>query len=285
VLGFGLLRHLLRLRWLMLGGLVVAGWQGWELMRPKAWAPNDLQRSAVDQVCWQAAKAIPAGLPGIEKIAVLRLGGRDTDGFVTAKLADCLHRTGRYDVLQESFVAKLMKELGIDDKPVSTFDEAAKAGKKMGVSGVVFGEVPEFSADEAAASIRLNLRVANVEKGVSAFAESFAAKEPPAATSVAGVRRSIRTSSVVKRLLIWLAFAALLPVVLIPIIKHFLEQESNAVNFALLVGLTLADLALAYVLVGLAVFEWVPALLLLGSVVAGGAYNYWLCSTIERLRR
>ena len=45
------------------------------------------------------------------------------------------------------------------------------------------------------------------------------------------------------------------------------------------------DLALAYVLCGLSAFEWVPAALLVGSVAAGGGYNYWLCSTIERLRK
>jgi hypothetical protein len=285
VLGLGLVRAVLRLKWLVVVGLVAAAYEGWSVLRPKPWAPNDFQKAAADAICWQAAKGIPAELPGITKVAVLRLDGRDADGSVTAKLAECIQRVGRYEVLHDSFVGNLMKELGIDAKPVSTLAEAAKAGKRMGVSGVVFGEVAELASDEASASIRLDLRVANVERGDSAFGESFAAKEPPSAASVAGVQRSIRASSVVKRLLIWLAFAALVPIILIPIIKHFLEQESNAVNFALLVALTLADLALAYVLCGLAVFEWLPAALLVGSVIAGGAYNYWLCETVERLRK
>ena len=285
MLGLGLLRWGLPVKLLVVAGLVVAAYEGWSVLRPKPWAPNELQKSAADAVCWQAAKAIPAGLPGVSKIAVLRLGGRDADGYVTAKLTECIQRVGCYDVPSETLGGNVMKELGVDAKPVSALAEATKAGKEMGVNGVVFGEVAELASDGTSASIRLDLRVANVQKNDVVFADSYRAKEPVTADAATGVRRSIQATGVVKRLLIWLAFATLLPIILIPMIKRLLEQESNAVNFALLLALTLADLALAYVLCGLAAFGWLPAVAVVGSVVAGGGYNYWLCSTIERLRK
>jgi hypothetical protein len=271
---------------LLLAGLAAVVWQGWTVVRPKPWQPSALEKAVTEAVCWQAAKALAAKeLAGIEKIAVLRLGGRDTGGRVTSQLADCIHRTGPVEVLHESFVNNLMKELGIADKPVTTLAEAAQAGKKMGVSGVVFGDVAELTSDDRSASVRLNLRLANVAKEEAVFAESFAAKEPPSAASVKGVRYAIQATSPVKRLLIWLAFAAILPILLIPLLKGFLAQESNAVNFGLLTGLTLADLLLAFLLCGLIAVDWVPALLLVGAAGASGVYNYWLCCTVEKLRQ
>ena len=279
------LKRIIFSKWAVAVGILVAAWQGWQILRPKPWAPNELQTGVAEKVCWQAAEALPPGLPGVEKIAVVRLGGRDTDGYVSKKLAECIHRTGRYDILHETFVGNLMRELGIDEKPVSTLAEAVEAGKGMGVSAIVFGEVPEFTSNPTHAIMRLNLRVARVQQGDAVFAESFDGREPPSPASVAGVRHSVRASSVLKRILIWLAIAALLPLLLIPAIKHFLERESNAVNFALLAALTLTDLALAFVLVGLTAFSWLPALLLVLASVAGGFYNHWVCSTIERLRK
>jgi len=280
-----LIRKILFSKWMLLAALGVAGWQGWTLLRPKPWAPDELQQAVADRVCWDAAEAIPPELPGVTKIAVVRLGGHDANGFVSEALAKCIQRKGRYEVLHETFVGNLMRELGIDTKPVTTLDEAVKAGKKMGVSGVVFGEVAEFTRDKVSSAIRLDLRLAKVDTGEAVFAESFAAREPPVAASVAGVSHAIRASSAIKRILIWLAAAAIMPLLLIPPIKHFLEQESNALNFALLAGLTLFDLALAFVLIGLVLFQWLPALLLVASAVGGGVYNYWLLSTIEKLRK
>jgi hypothetical protein len=281
----GLVKGILLSKWILLGGLAVAAWQGWTVLRPRRWEPSDLQKAVVENVCWDAAEALPPDLPGIQKIAVLRLAGRDSEGYVSRTLAECVGRSGRYDVLHEGFVAKLMRELGLDDAPVEALADATKAGRKMGVDGVLFGEVAEFTSDRTSASIRLNLRLASVESGEAVFAESFARREPPDPASVAGVRQAILGSHVVKRILIWLAVAALLPLLLFPLVKRLLEEESNAVNFGLLAGLTLVDLALAFVLCGLTVSAWLPGVLLIAAGVAGAAYNYWLCSNIEKLRK
>lgn len=281
---FGRVRSILFSKWMLLAGLVAVAWQGWQVVRPKPWAPNELQQAAAERVCWQAAEAIPAGLPDIEKIAVVRLGGRDVNGYISKKLAECMHQLGRYEVLHETFIGKLMRELGIDEHPVTRLDEAVKAGKQMGVSGVVFGNVPEFTSDQHSASVRLNLRVANVKTGEAVFADSFAQREPPSPASLEGIRHSVLATAVIQRVIIWLAFAVLLPLVLVSFIKHLLTKESNAVNFAMLAGLTLADLAVAFLLCGLVVLTWLPGLAIVAAAVAGGAYNYWVCSRLEELR-
>jgi len=284
-MAFGWVKTVVFSKWALLAGIAVACWQGWTVLRPKPWAPDELQKAAADNVCRRAAQAIPPRLGGVEKIVVLRLAGHDDDGYVTARLGECVQKAGGYSVLHETFVSNLMRELKIDRKGVSTLEEAVAAGRKIGVSGVIFGDVPEFRRDEASASIRLNIRLARVDTAQSLFAESFTQTEPPSPASIAGVRKSVNATSVVKRILVWLAFAAIVPLLLIPVLKRFLERESNAVNLALLVALTLLDLVLAFFLCGLDVFAWIPGILLVLAVVAGGLYNYWLCSTIEGLRK
>jgi len=125
-------------------------------------------------------------------------------------------------------------------------------------------------------------------QGWSLISPSPARAPAPAAASASpepGLGGSIRAASLVKRVLIWLALAALLPLLLIPLIKRLLEKNSNAVNFALLAGLTLIDLAAAFVLAGFELFSWLPALMILAAGAAGAVYNYWLCSALERLRK
>ena len=280
----GFLRKVFLSKWTLLIGLGVVGYQAWTVVRPGPWEPDELQAKAAERVCRAAAEAMPKDLSGLAKIAVVRLGGRDTDGYVTGKLAECIQKCGRYDVLHETLKGNVKKQLGIEEKPVTTLERAVEVGKELDVSGVVFGEVSQFERSEDSARIRLEMKVANVADGKIAFAGSFGQEEPPAGTSSERTREAINTTSVVKRLLVWLAFAAILPLLLVPIIKHFLARESNAVNLALLIALTLADLALAYVLCGLAVTGWIVGVLLVLAVASGGIYNYWLCSTVETLR-
>ena len=271
-------------KWTLLIGLGVVGYQVWTVVRPSPWEPDELQAKAAERVCRAAAEAMPKGLSGLAKIAVVRLGGRDTDGYVTAKLAECIQRRGRYDVLHETFMGNVKKQLRIEEDPVTTLEKAVEVGKALDVTGVVFGEVSEFERDETSARIQLDMKVANVADGKVAFAGSFGQEEPPAGDSSQRLRNTINATSAVKRVLVWLAFAAMLPLLLVPIIKHFLARESNAVNMALLIALTLADLALAYVLCGLDITGWIAGILLVLAVASAGIYNYWLCSTVERLR-
>lgn len=278
------LRKTLLSKWALLIGLAIVGYEVWTVVRPEPWEPDELQAEAADNVCRTAAEAMPEGLSGLHKLAVVRLGGRDADGYVTGKLAESIQGRGRYDVLRETFMGNVKKKLGIEEKPVTTVEKAVEVGKALDVSGVVFGEVSEFERDETSAKIRLDMKVVNVHEGKIAYAGSFAREEPPPGDASQQLGNTISASPAVKRVLVWLAFAALLPLLLVPIIKHFLEKESNGVNLALLVALTLADLAMAYVLCGMAVTGWIPGGLLVVAVAASGVYNYWLCSTVEKLR-
>lgn len=315
----GLLRRILFSKWMLLLGLVITLWHAWTVVRPKPWAPSDLQKMAAENVCWKAAKSIPENLPGLRKLAVLRLAGRDTDGFVTRELAARIQRLGHYDVLHQTLLGNAMKELGIPESSVDTLSDAVSKGRKLGVSGVVFGEVEKFSSDEKSATVHLKITVARSDldpeklqqpnptfpKDRQPFTKSFRlsvnvdteddkaeeqdgvdifAQAPPTPVSGAGLTHAIRSTPTPTRFILWFAFALFLPLLCIPAIKHFLEQESNAVNFAILAALTVADLAVAYVLLGLATLTWLPVLLLVGALAAGGAYNVWLCSTVEKLR-
>lgn len=280
-----LLRRALWSRWAALAALVLACWQGWGVVRPKPWPTDDLQRAAIEDVCWQAAEAVPTELPGIKDLAVMRLAGYDHDGYITARLAECLHRIGRYPVLHETLSGNIKKELGVGEVPVATATEAVAAAKSLGVAGVVFGRVEENRRDRDSASVRVDLKVARIDTGEQVFARSLTARQPPPATTASEGVSASGILSGIRPFAVWAVIMLLLPILLVPIIRQMLEKESNTVNLALLLALTLVDVLVACLLLGNPLAGWIPGLLLLGALAVAGPYNYWLCSLLEKTAR
>ncbi len=281
----GFVRRTLFSKWTLLVGLVIVAWQGWSVIYPKPWAPDDLQAKVAQLACWDAAAGLPAPPPDMGQIAVLRLAGRDTDGLVTATLADCVQRDGRYDVLHETAMGNIKRELGIDEKPISALGDALERGADLGVSAVVFGEVTEFRRTRSRARILLNITLAVVETHEVLFEGTFEKTEPPVSDVMDGVRVVVEDAPVFQRIALWLAFAGILPLLCMPIIRRVLERDSNASNFTMLAVLVLADLVAAYLLCGFAMDGWGAFAVLMAAGALGAWYNYWLCSTVERLRK
>ncbi len=78
---------------------------------------------------------------------------------------------------------------------------------------------------------------------------------------------SIRQTSAWMRLLIWLLVAGLLPVVTGMLIKKVVAMEKNAANALLLIGYTVFDAVLAFILMGFAPGFFGMLLLLAGTVL------------------
>ena len=275
-------RRILLSRWAIAAGLIAALWQGWTVIRPTPWPTDQFQQAAIDELCWQAAESVPDGLPGIKSLAVLRLAGYDHDGRITSRLAECLHRLGRYEVQHQTWSGNVRKELGIAEAFVSSLEDAVAQGRGLGVGGVIFGSVRENRRDRDSASVRLDFQIAQVATGQEVLARTIQTRYPDLAASQPAARSLATVLAVLKPVAVWVIVVLLLPILLVPAIRELLKKDSNAVNFGMLAVLTLVDLLVACLLIEGTIAGWVPIVFLLGALVLSGLYNYWLCSLVER---
>ncbi len=86
------------------------------------------------------------------------------------------------------------------------------------------------------------------------------------------------------RALTWLAVVVMLPLAVAPLTRRMLEAESNAMNLALLAGLTAAGGLTAWALMEFRLAGWWAAPLLALAAGVAGVYNWFVLSKQEQLR-
>jgi hypothetical protein len=88
-----------------------------------------------------------------------------------------------------------------------------------------------------------------------------------------------------QRLVVWVLFVLLLPVLTAPLAGHIMDRESNAANVLMLFGYTGLDVLSAHVVNLLHVSGIVSAIFFLIGLLAVFAYNLWVCGFVAGLRR
>lgn len=254
--------------------LIVAGWQTWLIARPNPPELDRLRKEVAEDACWRAVKAMPVpDHPG--KAVVLRLVN-DKTGFVTAKLREAMDRQGDYVLVDPTFFDRLLKELRIEEKEVGSFDEALRAGDRIGARYVFFGEVERHTSDQHTAYIKLDLRGLDTKAGRVFFNDSVEVKPTP-------LEAKTRSVSVGARVLGWTLFSGLLPLGFASVTKRVLGMESNAATLVLLLCFTGISTLAALTLMGFSVDSLKDTATLLGATGTGGAYNYWLAGKVNEL--
>lgn len=85
------------------------------------------------------------------------------------------------------------------------------------------------------------------------------------------------------RLLAWLALVVLLPLAVAPLALWGLQRGSNAVNLAMLLGLTLLAALAAFAMIGFRLDSWLSAALLIAAAGGWLAYNWGGLVKLEKL--
>lgn len=88
-----------------------------------------------------------------------------------------------------------------------------------------------------------------------------------------------------QRLIVWVLFVVLLPVLTAPLAGRIIDQESNAANVLMLFGYTGLDVLTAHVINLLHVTGVLSAILFLTGLLAVFAYNLWICGFVAGLRK
>ena len=226
-------------------------------------------------------------------------GHRDEEKQFVDMLEDELQRAPKYRLKTWSWVeeqasstwlGELAKKLGmIPGQPPHSLEKAAEVVKALdtaniSIDGILFVDVEEFSEGEEGFGARISL-----EGDVWSRKQKKVVAEVPQVTRAIESRWDHRylsyrlsNASLLARFLAFFVIAAGAPWALIGVVRRVVKKRNNPLNLTLLVGLTLLDLAVAFVL--LTALTVGPGSITLLILVAGamGYYNYDACDYIER---
>ena len=132
--------------------------------------------AAADTAAEQAGKSLmDSELGAIKNIAIYRLDG-DEDGYITTALTTSFIKTGKgkLEVMAREELDKLMQEHRKVLKSSDLFVEENRKelGKLLNVDAIIFGEVREATVEGKKATVRLILRLGEVESGRMPWADT-----------------------------------------------------------------------------------------------------------------
>lgn len=123
----------------------------------------------------QLAAAIPADV-SMGAVAIGTIEG-DGDGKIAHALTGALVQLNRFKIIERRDLDKLLEEQGVQAKDWIDAKDRVKFGKVKGVQGLVFGKVVERSTGWLSDTLRVQLKLANVERGQVVLANDFASTQ------------------------------------------------------------------------------------------------------------
>lgn len=204
----------------------------------------------------------------------------------------------------------------VSDKPEAAFKLLRRKVGKAGKYKLVKPEVPEetktegieavgkfvadlFKKEDKRPTIKAWLEMIHTEETVSASLRlEFAppGKEPQTYGPYTSnynlsywnadyVGYLIQETSAWGRLLIWLLFAGLLPVISIPLIKKVLALEKNSANAFLLIGMAMADAIMMFILKGFSLGGFFGTVLFIAGLAMAFTWNALVADKMENWRK
>lgn len=271
--------------------IALAAFGVWQLL-PKGESVPDLGPFMQPILEWTADEAVDAvprqGVP--DQLLVLPFPGDVRERGQAAVVAAIEDRGLSRVVDREAFKEKAAAEkdwatlfkdiLGLEPKLP---DKAQEFLQRHALPGVLMGEATIAETDaEGGVTLRLRIydtlgKLMHGGEAKRVYAKSL--------SSWPYLRSRILTISLAWRLLGWLLFLLLLPLVLSPILTRRLKRESNATNGVTLVTLTLVS---AIVLWGGLAFStgfWSAFCVAVLGLGVGGVYHFLIVDFLEDLRK
>jgi hypothetical protein len=241
---------------------------------------------------WTAAEAVEAvpraNVP--DQLLVLPFPG-DIRDRVQAAVVEAVEERGLARVVDpETFKEKAASEsdwgslvkdvLGLGPELP---EKAREFLKRHALPGVLLGEagVKETESD---GSVSLRLRIYDTA-GATIYDGTVKRVYKKSLFSWAYLRSRILGVSLAWRLLGWLLFLIVLPLVLSPLLMRRLKRESNVANGITLAGLTLVTAFALWLALALSSSLWAALWIGVLGVGVGGVYHYLILDFFEELRQ
>lgn len=240
--------------------VIVALVVAWYLIAPGKPTLSPSQQAAVDSAVDQVVKDLAAAHSGLSLVAILSLAN-DPTSQVTDTLRKRAASTGVFVDGSASVSENLADLLRMDRATYAELDAAAARGRTLKVDGVVFGSVqgPVKQNDQTVVIINFTFAKVGQEAGKE---EILLRRVVTSDTS----RESPQHNSFGTRLLAWVAFTLLMPLIAFPWVRSLVRRRSNLGNAATLAAMTTASGTLAYWMLGGAVSGVFWAMLFCGAV-------------------
>lgn len=254
----------------------VVAWQGWKYLAPGGEDIDPTRSRIAKRVAKQAIEDLRAGRGAIRSAMLLHFVGDSTD-TVTREVRAAIDYTGVLELKGESLLDKGRKLVHVSPPSYGTLAEALQQAQGQAVQAVIFGKVARFESVPGGAAIDLDLSLADVASGSVAFTRRYTFDDSGGAREGGDAALGLAGRgffSWMTRVLAWLLVVLLLPVFSIGFIRAMVTKKSNRANAFTLAVYTLADAALALLLVGrAAVATWICWVIFLAALGAALAYN------------
>ena len=261
-------------------------WQGWVFFRPKPREYSPAEMKAVRAACERAADVLSTRLAARPNqaasaeppvLGIMHFLDDPNDAF-TKTVRDVFSAKSDWRVEEQSVILKFFADIGSTLKSATTLDEIVHAGRRVGLDYVVAGKVNSVRYVRNKGETEFSMYVYDVKQGKLLVDETITETWSP--SLVVRLANGLRSVHPIVRLLIWIVFVALLPVVTGFATTWALDRKSNAASFAVLSVYTALDLLTAMLLSGFALTGPVRGILLLVVLLLCAAYNFRACERV-----
>lgn len=267
------------------------GYAGWKLLgggeiRPPA--PQGLMAVVAEEALADLGARV-AFDASIKQVIFPDLPG-DPTGHLSLRLREILEQRQMFKVqpirLEDEARAGVggrLQELAADVLNRALEPEKARELAKLKqVDGTLRGQVFERIDDQEQAALGLRLSLVDLE-GQERWALETRRTEPKRLTSLPYFRLWMGAWSLPGRMVSWLIFCVVLPLVLSPLVKSVLRRERNGSTAALLAALAALDTALAAALAGLPAPAFLTALAFVAVFAVAAGLSYVVVSTVHEV--
>lgn len=148
----------------------------------------DLRKSNYQQAVDKLASEVVAALPDDIHFRLLAIPPIQADDGQLADALTAKIKSGtRYHLIERRDLDKLLKEQGVQLSPIADPRRPIEPGKIKGVEGLLLGRVEEASCSFLFCSLRVFIKLDNVERGDVVFARYFDAQAFPPVVIYVGV--------------------------------------------------------------------------------------------------
>ena len=261
---------------LMLGAYLFRGDSSGDLGYWRQFVLHRMAVQVVDDLPAPAEKASFVVLPLLS----------DLDRYVEAALRARLRRIGSFEVLEASSFDRLVVRGSGSSQDLDDLEERAAGRPSIGGDYLLLGQVVRFEQlGSSGAVLELRLRMLDGDSGERVWEREYRERMTPSLWSPSYLGAYAGSLHWLVRILVWLGFVALLPLVLIKPIRGSLRRETHSARLWAWLLLSAAGVLVAYALLGLGEIGFSRGLMLGMAALGCVAYNLFVLSQVARVMR
>ena len=276
--------------------------QGYLLIRPRTAPLDPVRAHAADRIAEQVVEALGefAGKGWSGRYVNVAPFFQDQGDQIRSRIESALRSRTNCRLVTDTILAQIREEalnkasrLGIvkqvsadgwKAQPLSTLSQALALAEKAGVDFVVYGSIDDFRSLHDKVFLKMTVRVVDAENRVATFEQQFIEGSEAVFADIPSSAFVVENRRFGARMMTWVLFVLLLPLITASFWRILLQQESNVLNICCLLFLSSLDVLLAWGLMGFWLHTiWYKISLLIGFL-ASTTWNLFILNLVERNR-